>query len=635
MKFIGNLLSVCLLSMVLSACNSINQIVKTNDSDFINEIQEKIPEANDPHGADYHLSEGINLLASGETEEAAQHFNSGLKYDPKNSNLHFLNALIYQQHADAGDTTQFELAEVGYQLALKFEPNHWLAAYQLGKLYLGQRQFRRAQNEFSRGLLIEPKNPSITYGLAVASYAIGDVETASVALNNLPSNYQQHPAVLRANTLTFAALDDNNTANQYLNKYRDSGAEPWRVEQVTRRLNSWDSFHQQNKPQVEQIALNDLAYNDMNENSSMNDGFDMNQPSDMSGSNDIQTEDDMESIVRKEKMIILDAIILLQEKSIATTTGINLLSGLSIMFSGNILDYARNRINNDVTNTSSTNTTQHNTSLTMSIPAVTYSLNIANAQDGQNKLLARPSVLAYEGNQSELFIGTEVTYTTPGNLGGGNSYDKEIGLQLRVRPDSIEKEFIKMSVYTEFDSVVPTSAPGTFTQSIATAKTTTSVDAEMQFGQTIMIGAGTSKQTSETTNGVPVLKDIPLLRNLFNTDSTSDRETSLIVLITPRKPVRLDKNTGELDNLLDQHYTETYSGSPELEALRKRHKIWWRPTSNVLKVLESLKDSDILNEFRSGDIKFTDLDENLSTKGSKESPVPEGIIRTLVSNMYF
>lgn len=624
-----DLIALCLFALLCTACTS---TVKRADTGFIKDIQRKIPVATNQKGADYHISAGLEALSAGKVEAASEQFNRGLKYEPKNANLHFLNALIYHQRADAGDLTQFELAEVGYQLALKFEANHWMAAYQLGKLYLQQRRFRNAQNEFARGLLIEPNNPSLSYGLVAASYAAGDVETASMAQKTLGGPYQGHPSVLRAKAMISAALNDSNAAAEFYQRYCASGTEAWRAKQVSRRLDSWGAFHQRTNQQLAQAEV--WSSNKVEE-----------------GSRQGRAHYHEPLAPANEKMVILDAIILQQEKSTASSSGVNLLSGLSVMFSGNLLDYAKNRLNdvfidnippadpefepNPNRDTQAKNE-QRNKSLTMSLPAVTYSLNIANAQDGNNKLLARPSVLAYEGNESELFIGTEITYTTPGNLGGGNSYDKEIGLQLRVTPELIDGENIKMSVYVEFDSVVPTSIPGTFTQSIATAKARTHVVSEPQFGQTLMIGAGTSKQTSKSSNGVPWLKEIPILKKLFNVDSESDRETSLIVLITPRKPVRLNKRSDELDNLLSERERDVYAGTPELKALRKRYKSWWQPAPNTLKALESLSsDSELLKEFRSGDIKFIDLDEDLSTSGNSGSQVPEGIIRQLVDNMYF
>lgn len=627
----GRLFIIGVGAMLLTGCNMLNQTVVISAPGLSKETRDKIPVAKGQGGADHHLAVGLLALAEGRTDDAFAEFNRGLKFDPQHPHLHFLNALIYHQRAKAGNSTQFELSEVGYKLALKFEPAHWLAAYQLGKLYMGQHRYRLARDAFSRALVVEPDNASVAYGLAAASYAAGQPETARVALQRLPAAYRKNPAVLRASALIEAALGNFDAGRKSLEEYRAGGAEPWRVRLVSRRLDGWKSFYRSNPSQ---LAQNDPMNNPMND--SMNDPAEggSNMPG-MPGAAPSQEREQGRANAaapRDQKMVILDAVIISQERSVASSTGVNLLSGLSLMFSGNLLDYARNRTQDNRTDSSSTNTTQTNRSLTIALPAVTYSLNIANAQDSTNKLLARPSVLAYNGAQSEVFIGTEVTYTTVGE--NSNSFTKEVGLTLKVTPEFGEGGVIKVTVHTTFDAVAPTAAPGTFSQALATVKNRSDVVAEVRFGQTLVIGAGSSKRSAKTDNGVPVLRDIPLIKNLFNVESKSDQETSLLILITPRRPARYDAATGQVENLVTNHGALA-SDSPELDALRKRHSGWWNPTSNVLKAIHGLRGREVLKEFRRGDIKFLDLDKNLSMDGSKAAPGPRGIIRTLVENMYY
>lgn len=624
------ILAVGLLGGLLAGCNLLNQTVVVSAPGLSKETRAKIPVSKGPQGADHHLTAGLSALAEGRTDTAFAEINRGLKFDPQHPHLHFLNALIYHQRAIAGNTTQFELAEIGYKLALKFDPAHWLAGYQLGKLYMGQHRYREARDAFSRALVVEPDNASVAYGLAAASYAMGEPETARVALRRLPAEHRKNPAVLRASALTEAALGNFEAGRKYLEDYRAGGAESWRVRGVSRRLNGWKSFHQSNPGQLAQTAP--MTAPGMPSPSGMTSPNDMPRADGMPGTSQSNADQEKRAAGAAPKMVILDAVIISQEKTIASSTGVNLLSGLSVMFSGNILDYARNRTQDNRTDSSSTNTTQLNRSLTISVPAVTYSLNIANAQDSTNKLLARPSVLAYNGAQSEVFIGTEVTYTTVGE--NSNSFEKEVGLTLKVTPEFGEDGALKVTVHTKFDAVAATAAPGTFSQALATVKSRSDVVAEVQFGQTLVIGAGSSKRTAKTDNGVPVLRDIPVIKNLFNVETESDQETSLLILITPRKPARYDPATGEVANLVAGRGVPA-PASPELQALRKRHSSWWTPTSNVLKAIHGLRGADVLKEFRRGDIRFLDLDKNLSMDGSKASPGPRGIIRTLVENMYY
>lgn len=645
---VTRILSVAFFAgLFLSGCNMMNQTVTLTvpSTGLSQETLDKMPLVTGQQGTDHHLAAGLRALGLGKTDEAQGHFNSGLKFDPQHPHLHFLNALIYHQRANAGNSTQYELAEVGYRLALKFEPSHWLAAYQLGKLYMGQQQYRSARDAFSQALLIEPDNPSIAYGLATASYTIGEPETAHVVLQRLPQAYQKHPAVLRAMMLTEASLGNIDKSRQFLDAYRQSGAEPWRIRQIARRVDSWDVFYKRTAIQLAQSNTMDGNMPSMPMPDAMP-GMPMQEVTPgmpmqggMPGTDGIIIQDGTATISseqlapsRPANMVILDAVIINQETTVTSSTGVNLLSGLSLMFSGNLVDYARSRTKNYIDPPSSTSSRQTNNALTLALPAVTYSLNIANAQDSNNKLLARPSVLAYNGTESEVFIGTELTYTTAGE--NSNSFTKEVGLTLKATPEFDDEGVLKITVYTEFDAVASTAAPGTFSQSVATVKSRSNVVAEVEFGKTLVIGAGSTKRTTETENGVPVLKEIPIIRNLFNVESKSDQEASLLILITPRRPAQVNAATNKLENLIGNPGA-IGAGSPELDALRNRHQDWWHPTSNVLKVLHGLRGRDILKEFRHGDIKFLDLDDDLSMEGSKKSPGPGGIISALVETMYY
>jgi tetratricopeptide (TPR) repeat protein len=629
---------VFLIGLALTGCNFMNQTVVVSAADIPKDIHDKIPEVRGQSGAAFELSQGISNLLEGKLDPAFIAFNRGLKYDPRHPHLHFLNALIYHLRANAGDTTQYELAEVGYKLALKFDSNHWLAAYQLGKLQLAQHRYQEARDSFSRALRIEPGNSSVAFGLAAASYAAGQPETAQVALSRLSEAYRNRPQVLRANALTAAALGDMAASRRYVEGYRRAGADIWRVRQIERRLNGWETYHRardgalaQNTPYM---------------------GLPLDRPPVISPepmppepppampalpvTPEGPAPEPVGNAADPRKMVILDAMIINREKSQTSQTGVNLLSGLSLMFSGNLLDYARNRTDDFRDDTSSTSTRQANNSLTIALPAVTYSLNIANAQDSNNHLLARPSVLAYDRTESEIFVGTELTYTTSGD-NGGSSYNKEVGLKLRALPEFLPDGLLKITVDTEFDAFAPTAAPGTFSEAVATVKTRSHVVAEVNFGQTLVIGAGSSKRKSSESNGVPVLKDIPLLGNLFNVEGSSDQETAVLILITPRRPAHVDEKTGKLMGLSGM--TEGNAGaadtSPELDALRRRYGMWWQPTSNMLKAMHGLLDADVVNEFRRGDIQFLDLDAGLSLEGSPEKPGPGGLVRTLVESVYY
>ena len=76
----------------------------------------------------------------------------------------------------------------------------------------------------------------------------------------------------------------------------------------------------------------------------------------------------------------------------------------------------------------------------------------------------------------------------------------------------------------------------------------------MQSGETIALGGLIRERSTESVSGIPVLKDIPLLGNLFKTTGLDSQRTELLVLITPRV-VRGPAQAREVTNELRRRLT--------------------------------------------------------------------------------
>jgi general secretion pathway protein D len=560
-------------------------------------------------GARRQLALGMRELYDGRLDEAASHFNRGLKLDPQNANLNFLNALVYDVRANGGDRAQADLAEVGYRLALRFDPDHWLAACQLGDLYWRSRRYADAQDAFARALLAEPDSVRAAYGLAAASYAAGDPVTARVALERLPAAAAGRTEALRTRALVNAALGEDGAARALVRAYRAGGAPSEQAEHALRRVRAWAAAYGRGEQLAQQSEFPVSPYTDRPDPSTR--AVPPNPPAPGPG-----TAPGAAPRNAGAGMVILDAVIIEREESTSTSSGVNLLAGLSLQFGGNVLDYSRTRTHDLISGDTTFNEERRN-ALTVTLPAVTYSLNIANAQDSSNRIVARPSVLAYDRTPSEMFIGSELTFTAQGAYGAASSFSKEVGLTLQVTPRVEPGGRLKLAVRTEFGTFAPTAAPGTFKESLATVKSRSSVNAEMAIGQTVVIAAGSESRESSLRDGVPVLRDIPLLQYLFSTKNRVAQETSLLILITPRLPADRQPAAGEAP------------ASAALGELKRRHGAWWTPTSNVLKAMQRLRGIPVYEEFRRGDVRLVDLDdadEPLSTPGG-------GRVRRLLRDM--
>jgi len=93
-------------------------------------------------------------VENGQLDEASSLINAALKLDVENPSLQFLNGFIYHLNGLEKNKSLFAMAEQGYKLSIKFDPSNWLAHFQLGLLYLDQKNFESAKLAFAEALIL-------------------------------------------------------------------------------------------------------------------------------------------------------------------------------------------------------------------------------------------------------------------------------------------------------------------------------------------------------------------------------------------------------------------------------------------------------------------------------------------------
>ena len=554
------------------------------------DLEARLPRNAPVDSAQYHLAEGARKLYSGDLDAASRHFNRGLKYVPENPNLNFLNAFIYHLRSEAGNQAQADLAEVGYRLTLKFDPAHWLAAYQLGRLHFARREYTSAQSAFAQVLLLRPQHPGAAHAFAAASYYAQDPATALAVLDGLPEPPAANREIVLTKSMIYASLGRPEEAVRGLSRYRALGGGQVETARLRQRIEDWNRFHRYLPPRQ---AKSGQMLAQMP--GPMLPPGGPGTPPGPPGPGPAPTESG------RPKMAILDVVLIARDDAETSTRGINILDALKLQFSGAILDYTRTRSRNHSDSTE--NSHRQVGSFSITIPAVTYSLNIANSADSVTRLIARPSVVAYDGVESEVFLGAELTYATGGQFAA--SFTKEVGLKLTARPQFAKSgDRLLLTVNVQVDAFSPSAAPGTFDQAVATVKNRTRVTAEMGFDQTLVIAGGTQHQESDVRSGVPGLQRVPVLQYFFGTRGRSETQSSLLVLLTPRRPA-----VSEVVTSADQMAADLRRRRPDLtpEALRQlrgRYEKWMRQHPTLVDVAHNLAGVNLYGQFREGDIRF-------------------------------
>jgi len=164
---------------------------------------------------------------------------------------------------------------------------------------------------------------------------------------------------------------------------------------------------------------------------------------------------------------------------------------------------------------------------------IELALNMLRTQV-EYKLLANPRILVLDNQTADFEIVREVPYREFQQVARQDPITytafKNIGVRLKVTPSVARGEMIKLHISPEFSVLVSQDANGVPTVDARRADTM----ALIKDGQTIAIGGLRKRQNSKEIAKVPVLGDIPLLGNLFRSETELVQVNELIVLITPK-----------------------------------------------------------------------------------------------------
>lgn len=578
------------------------------------------------------VKEGIQALLAGDYDKASQDFNIALVDDPTNTWLHTLNAMTYQLLARKGDVNQLEIAEAGYNQALKFDPTNAIASLQLGRIQKQQKRYEKAREEFANALLIEPQNLPALYELASTSYYLGDIKTAQAAIERYIKAAPNKAEAYRAAGMIMAASGKPQEALEFAKKYESLVENKSHARHVKNRVNEWKRLYDSGIIMLAQAE--DAAAADPN--AGAEGSTDSNAPAanggDAANASAGNKQQASAAPAARAQMVAIDAIVMRISEEASTAKGNNILENFSLTLAPGTHMRARGHgipatLNNaDGTKTyqpvnfdgtsifpPSTATTSPITSAVagsvtgggsplsvsrlftqgVSFGSVSYSLNIANATRKRIKVLDRPSVTTIVGKHAEFYAGIDLALGLAGQY-GGNISKTPTGITVKVIPLSLEGDrvVLEIEVYGSLTPDLVNDVTKTFTE-IQTSHVKTTV--EMKLGETLMLGGINSHEDQADKSGFPLLQDIPGIQYLFSREATNSVRKSVTYLITPRTH---EKTKADIKQAFSNSNIDAPTNLTELEM---RNKDWFAPyNNNQVMILKYA--APLYREFRTGDI---------------------------------
>lgn len=161
--------------------------------------------------------------------------------------------------------------------------------------------------------------------------------------------------------------------------------------------------------------------------------------------------------------------------------------------------------------------------------------------EANGNILSTPSITTLNNEEAKIVIGQNLPFVTGSFSTVGNStsvtpfqtYERrDVGLTLKVRPQITQGGVIRVQIYQEASSVQAGTA------SSASGPTTNKRSLESSVlvddGKIIVLGGLIEDSMGNSEEKVPVIGDLPILRNLFRYENRSRKKTNLMVFLRPR-----------------------------------------------------------------------------------------------------
>jgi general secretion pathway protein D len=155
-------------------------------------------------------------------------------------------------------------------------------------------------------------------------------------------------------------------------------------------------------------------------------------------------------------------------------------------------------------------------------------------KEGLVNILSTPNILTSDNKEAEINVGENVPFqgsATQSSIGTTTSVErKDIGINLKIKPQISEGDYIRMDINQEISAVKNDKGQAV---DLVTTKRSAKTSIVVKDKETVVIGGLIQDSEDVNVQKVPFLGDIPVLGWLFKTTTKSRKKTNLMILLTP------------------------------------------------------------------------------------------------------
>ncbi|MBP2680715.1 MAG: pilus assembly protein PilQ [Candidatus Krumholzibacteriota bacterium] len=152
-------------------------------------------------------------------------------------------------------------------------------------------------------------------------------------------------------------------------------------------------------------------------------------------------------------------------------------------------------------------------------------------QENKANVISNPRIVTAENREASILVGKEIPLIVSDEAGNPITELTKIGIILRVTPHVNLDKTITLDLHPEVSDLA---AQATVQGGVVIMMSEADTRVIVGDGETAVIGGLISESETNFENGVPVLKDIPLLGGLFKFQSDNKKKRELVIFVTPK-----------------------------------------------------------------------------------------------------
>jgi type IV pilus secretin PilQ/predicted competence protein len=155
------------------------------------------------------------------------------------------------------------------------------------------------------------------------------------------------------------------------------------------------------------------------------------------------------------------------------------------------------------------------------------------ALERENKanIISNPRITTTDNREATILVGKEIPLIVADEAGNAITELKKIGVTLRCTPHVNSDLTVTLDLHPEISEL---SSQATVQGGVIISLQESDTRVVVRDGETAVIGGLIQEVETHISNGLPVLKDVPLLGGLFRFENKTNKKRELIIFVTPR-----------------------------------------------------------------------------------------------------